>query len=75
MGFCAVCVYTDTASAVGGWGTNYTKILPDFNTGPVFPCNICSLAREILDSRCTHAQYFSSHPYWRALLPPHFTGT
>ena len=33
--------YTDTASAVGDWGTNYTKILPNFNTGP--PCNICSL--------------------------------
>ena len=37
-----VCVHTDTASTVGGWGTNYTKILPDFNTGHVLPCNICS---------------------------------
>ena len=25
-------------SVVGGWGTNYTKILPEFNTGPVLPC-------------------------------------
>ena len=37
-GFSAVCVHTDTASAVGGWGTNYTKILQEFNTGPVLPC-------------------------------------
>ena len=37
-GFCAVCIHTDTASAVGGWGTNYTKIRPEFNTRPVLPC-------------------------------------
>ena len=33
-GFSVVCVHTDTASAVGGWGTNYTKMLTKFNTGP-----------------------------------------
>ena len=37
---CTGCVHTNTANAVGGWGTNYTEILPDFNTGPVLPCNI-----------------------------------